>query len=127
MRTETNRNSIAGRSHVFEATGGALGALGGAGMGAIAGGPPGAIAGAVIGALMGASAGWAHDSATRQRSLRDRQLDRDIGVDGGDIGAAPSNPPLPEVGALSAAVSGAGAAAPVVTTPPAAGPIPPSE
>jgi hypothetical protein len=125
MTPQTKHGQIARRSHVFEATGGALGALGGAGVGALAGGPPGAVAGALIGALMGASAGWAQGTATSQRSERDRQLDRDIGVDGGDIGTASANQPPAQIGALSAVASGAGTAESVAT--PSNGPIPPSE
>jgi hypothetical protein len=124
MTPQTNQEQTSGRSHVFEAAGGALGALGGAGFGALAGGPPGAIAGALIGALMGASAGWAQGSAKSMRSARDRQLDRDIGVDGGDIGAATAVPP-PQIGALSAVASGAGTAEAAAS--PSEGPIPPSE
>ncbi len=125
MNPHTNPVPRAARSHVFEAAGGALGALGGAGVGALAGGPPGAIAGALIGALMGASAGWAQGSATNLRSARDRQLDRDIGVDGGDIGTASPGQPPAQIGALSAVASGAGTAEAVVT--PSNGPITPSE
>lgn len=125
MTLHTNQDRVVGRVPMFEAAGGALGALSGAGVGALAGGPPGALAGALIGAVMGASAGWAHESATRQRSARDRQLDRDIGVDGGDIGtAAPGQPPA-QIGALSAVASGAGTAEAAAT--PSNGPITPSE
>ena len=84
-----------------------MGALGGAGLGALAAGPPGALVGALIGAAAGASAGWAHESATLERAQRERQLDAEIGVSGGDIGVSGLEHPPATVGAFSAEASGA--------------------
>jgi hypothetical protein len=104
----THINNEAGsRRHRFEAAGGALGALSGAGLGVLAAGPPGAIVGALIGAAAGASAGWAHESATLERAQRDRELDAEIGVSGGDIGVPGLEHPPPTTGAFSAEASGA--------------------
>src|SRR5689334_9973219 len=107
MTPHTNTERAATRRHGFEAAGGALGALGGAGLGVLAAGPPGALLGALIGAAAGASAGWAHESATLERAQRDRKLDEEIGVAGGDIGVAGLKHPPAKIGALSAESSGA--------------------
>lgn len=74
---------------------------------------------------MGASAGWAHESGSRQRALHDRQLDQEIGVDGGDIGAVAGRGPEARIGAFSAATTGA--AANETDPTPSDGPITPSE
>ncbi len=75
----------------------ALDAAAAAAAGAIAGtvgGPIGMAIGAVIGGIVGAAAGVAVESADREKSLHDEQLDRDIGVSGGHIGeASPNQPP----------------------------------
>jgi hypothetical protein len=75
----------------------ALDAAAAAAAGAIAGtvgGPVGMAIGAVIGGLVGAVAGVAVESADREKSLHDEQLDRVIGVSGGNIGeASPDQPP----------------------------------
>lgn len=84
-----------------------MGALGGAGLGLLAAGPPGALVGALIGVAAGASAGWAHESATIERAQRERQLDAEIGVSGGEIGVAGLKHPPATVGAFSAESSGA--------------------
>jgi hypothetical protein len=107
MTPHASTEKAAARKHGFEAAGGALGALSGAGLGALAAGPPGALVGALIGAAAGASAGWAHESATRQRAQRDRKLDEEIGVAGGDIGVPGLEHPPAKIGALSAESSGA--------------------
>jgi outer membrane lipoprotein SlyB len=69
-----------------EAEGGAFGAIGGAVVGAGAG-LPGAIAGAVVGGIAGALAGAAVDSDGTDRDARTRELDAEIGVTEGDLGA----------------------------------------
>lgn len=107
MTTPTNEHHMAARRHRFEAAGGALGALGGAGLGALAAGPPGAILGALIGAAAGASAGFAHESATLEKAQHERELDAQIGVSGGDIGVPGLKHPPVKVGAFSAEASGA--------------------
>jgi len=75
----------------------ALDAAAAAAAGALAGtvgGPLGMAIGAVIGGLVGAAAGVAVESEGREKSAHDEQLDRDIGVSGGNIGeASPDQPP----------------------------------
>lgn len=75
----------------------ALDAAAGAAAGAIAGtiaGPIGMAIGAVIGGLVGGAAGVAVETADQEQSLRNEELDREIGVSGGDIGeASPAQPP----------------------------------
>ena len=93
-------------SHVVEAAGGALGALGGAATGAAMAGPLGAIAGAVIGAAMGASSGWAAEGASADRAKAEAALDEEIGVTAGSIGVATVAHPPARVGAPSAAALG---------------------
>jgi hypothetical protein len=72
----------------------------------LAAGPPGALVGALIGAAAGASVGWAHESATIERSRHDRELDEEIGVVGGDIGVSGLKHPPPTIGAFSAEATG---------------------
>jgi hypothetical protein len=75
----------------------ALDAAAAAAAGAIAGtvgGPIGMAIGAVIGGIVGAAAGVVVESEDREKSLHNEQLDRDIGVSGGNIGeASPNQPP----------------------------------
>ena len=75
----------------------ALDAAAGAAAGAIAGtiaGPIGMAIGAVIGGFVGGAAGVAVETADQEQSLRDEELDRQIGVSGGNIGeASPAQPP----------------------------------
>jgi hypothetical protein len=89
-----------------EAEGGASGALVGAVVGASAG-PPGVIAGAIIGGIAGTLAGAAMDTETAATDQRTRELDADIGVSGGDLGAPNLKHPPPTSGAYSAASVGA--------------------
>lgn len=88
-----------------EAEAGLSGALAGAAMGAVAG-PPGAVAGAVIGGVAGVLAGVAMDNAEEDRAARDADLDLEIGVSGGEIGAPNLEHPPATRGAYSAAASG---------------------
>jgi hypothetical protein len=84
-------------------------AAGGAAAGAVAGvlaGPPGAIAGAVIGAAAGAMAECAVESEGAIARAKDAQLDDEIGVTAGDIGAPKLKHPPAKVGAFSAAALG---------------------
>jgi hypothetical protein len=89
-----------------EAEGGASGAVAGAVVGAIAG-PPGAIAGAILGGLAGVLAGAVLDKDATAGHQRDEELDKDIGVSGGDIGAPNLKHPPAIVGAPSGPSSGA--------------------
>jgi hypothetical protein len=88
-----------------EAEGGASGALVGAIVGAAAG-PPGVVAGAVIGGIAGALAGAALDTDSSAADKRTRELDAEIGVSGGDLGAPNLKHPPPTSGAYSASSSG---------------------
>jgi phage tail tape-measure protein len=105
--------------------GAASGAAAGAAIGAFAG-PPGIIAGAIIGAAAGAATGAAladdHDAEEH-----DRELDDEIGVTAGDIGAAtPGSPPATR-GTYSAGAAGQGSAASENDDAPDEGPIPRGE
>jgi hypothetical protein len=88
-----------------EAEGGASGALVGAVVG-VSAGPPGVIAGAIIGGIAGALAGAAMDTETAATDQRTRELDADIGVSGGDLGAPTLKHPPPTSGAYSAGSTG---------------------
>ncbi len=94
---------------VHSAEGSAGGALAGAALGALAG-PPGIAAGAVLGAIAGAMAGAALSKDAAQKQAEDEQLDREIGVTDGDIGAPNLEHPPAVTGAFSAASVGAGGA-----------------
>jgi hypothetical protein len=94
------------------------GAVAGAAVGSIAG-PIGAIVGGALGSAAGIAAGAALEDDEAARSQHDHELDREIGVEGGEIGHADPNMPPPRVGAFSIASSGAGRG----STPPAAGPM----
>jgi hypothetical protein len=95
------------------------GAAAGAATGSIAG-PPGAIAGAVIGAAVGAVVGRTLDNEQERRHQHDEELDREIGVSDGDLGAASADQPEALVGAYSSASSGG---APISGQPTAEGPM----
>jgi YHS domain-containing protein len=95
----TKAAGVATRRHLHEAEAGAVGALMGAGMGAVAAGPPGAVAGVVIGGVAGTLMEWAVETDSAQADDRDRQLDAEIGVAGGDIGVPGlEHPPPPAKG-----------------------------
>jgi hypothetical protein len=81
------------------------GAVAGAVLGAI-GGPPGAIAGAVIGGAMGAIAAVALDKDADQTKERNRELDDEIGVSEGELGAPNLKHPAATVGAYSTGSAG---------------------
>jgi hypothetical protein len=112
----TSRDSAQRLEH--EAEGGASGAMVGAIVGASAG-PPGMIAGAIMGGLAGALAGAALDTESAASERRTRELDEEIGVSGGELGAPNLKHPPPTGGAYSAASSGV---SPAKDTP-AEGPI----
>jgi hypothetical protein len=91
-----------------------VGAAAGATTGLLAG-PPGIVAGAVIGGAIGAAAGAALHRDHLRLDAKDAQLDRDIGVIGGNLGEAPPNAPKPRRGAFHA--TSLGVAAPATSTP----------
>lgn len=106
----------------YEMSAGAVGAVAGAGFGGIFAGPAGAAAGAVVGAAMGAATGWAVEMRAKDEAVRDRRLDREIGVVDGEIGAPNLQHPPARIGAFSREVSGAGS---VEATAQAEGPMQP--
>lgn len=89
----------------------AAGSLAGAAAGAVAGavvGPIGAVVGGMIGAAVGAGAGEIIAEEGERVSKHDRELDDEIGVTSGDLGAADPNMPPAKRGVFSAASAGAG-------------------
>ena len=95
------------------------GALAGAAAGVIAG-PVGAVAGGAIGAVAGAAAGAVLAEDHEKRLEEDEELDRDIGVTEGSMGAPNLKHPPAKVGAFSKNAAGG---APVSSPTPASGPI----
>ena len=90
---------------VREAETGVAGAVAGAAVGAIAG-PPGIAAGAAIGAVAGAIAGRALEVDSARQAAHERELDAEIGVTEGTLGAPNLKHPPAERGAYSAASAG---------------------
>jgi hypothetical protein len=93
---------------VHDAEGAASGAVAGAVLGAAAG-PPGVVAGAIIGAVAGAITAEVLETDGERTAAHDRELDEEIGVSGGDIGAPNLKHPKAKVGAYSSASAGAAA------------------
>ena len=103
------------KAHVGPAEAGALaGEIAGAVVGSAAG-PLGAVAGMVIGAVAGAVAGEELGVASERASHHDRELDEEIGVTKGDLGAVqPGGPPRsghPSAASLGLSRGGGGAPA----------------
>lgn len=89
----------------------AVDAVAGAAAGAVVGvlaGPPGIIAGAIIGGAIGGAAAAALHKTHLQEARKEEELDRDIGVIGGNLGEAPPDAPKSERGIFSAASLGIG-------------------
>lgn len=89
----------------------AVDAIAGAAAGAVVGvlaGPPGIVAGAVIGGAIGVGAATALHRQHLEEARKDEQLDRDIGVIGGNLGEAPPDAPKSERGVFHAASLGIG-------------------
>lgn len=99
-KNKTGRQRIA-----HEAEGVAAGALAGAALG-LAAGPPGIAVGAVIGGVAGAISGAVLDSESSRQASRSRELDRQIGVSEGDLGASNLEHPPAQRGAYSAGSAG---------------------
>lgn len=108
-----------------EAQGLASGALAGVAIGCVAG-PPGAIAGAIIGGVAGTLAGAALDTEDVIHERHERQLDEDIGVIGGELGAPNLDHP-PESRRSWYSLASMGVHRDEEATPPAEGPIPPAD
>jgi phage tail tape-measure protein len=83
------------------------GVAAGAAVGAVVG-PVGAIVGGMIGAAVGSAAGEIITEENERRSFHDRELDEDIGVTKGDLGAAEPSQPAAKRGVYSAASAGVG-------------------
>lgn len=94
-------------THALE--GAAGGAAAGAAVGAVAG-PVGAGVGAVLGGTVGAVAEAVLERREQIARSRDEQLDEEIGVTDGDLGAPNLKHPPARIGAFSAAASGAAGA-----------------
>jgi phage tail tape-measure protein len=110
-KKDTDRSARARRRRLtHEAEGVASGALAGAVVGATAG-PPGVVAGAILGGVAGAITGAVMDSEAERQAAHARELDAEIGVSEGEIGAPNLAHPPAKVGAFSAASAGGGAAA----------------
>jgi hypothetical protein len=94
------------------------GAVAGAAVGAMAG-PPGMVIGGLMGGVTGAVAGGALADDAERRHAHANEVDHDIGVNGGDMGAASPNQPPARIGAFSSGSAGAGSPA----STPAEGPM----
>ena len=118
-------NGVDGESYAaHEALGAAGGALTGGILGSIAG-PPGVAAGVILGGVAGAVTEAALESGAVQDVTRERELDAELGISGGDIGAKNLRHPPPKRGAYSGASSGASVGAGGSSgEAPAEGPIP---
>jgi hypothetical protein len=120
-KTRAAQESTRRREH--EAEGGVGGAFAGAAIGAVAG-PAGALAGAVIGGVVGAVATGIVEANAADRAAIERELDDEIGVSGGDLGAPNLKHPPAKAGLYSSASSGAGQSS---DSAPAEGPMQPPE
>ncbi len=90
-----------GKRHIaHEVESGASGVIAGAALGAGAG-PPGVVAGAIVGGVVGAVAGVVLDRESSRRLEHMRELDEEIGVMGGDLGAPNLEHPPATTGAPS--------------------------
>lgn len=121
MKAKKKASPKAGKNRriAHEAEGGASGAVVGAIVG-VSAGPPGVVAGAVIGGVAGALAGAVLDQESSATAQRTRELDEEIGVSGGELGAPNLKHPPSRSGAFSPASSGA---SPSSNRPAANGPI----
>jgi hypothetical protein len=124
MKTKDKKTaaSVSGL-HPIQPAAGVAGAVGGAAMGVLAG-PPGIAAGAIIGGAVGVLAAMAYEASSAEEAAAERQLDAELGISEGDIGAPNLEHPPAKIGAYSLAASGAGAS---TDTEPAEGPVPSSD
>jgi hypothetical protein len=107
MKATKKRSGLKPReSHILRDTEGIAGAMvAGGAMGAVAG-PPGIVAGVILGGLAGAVAAVALEKDADREATRTRELDAEIGVSGGDLGAPGLKHPPAESGAYSAGAAG---------------------
>jgi len=116
-------NGVDGDTYAaHEALGAAGGALTGGILGSIAG-PPGVAAGVILGGVAGAVTEAALENGAVEEGARERELDAELGISGGDIGAKNLRHPPPKRGAYSGASAGADGPS---GDAPAEGPMPPS-
>jgi hypothetical protein len=83
------------------------GTASGAAVGLFAG-PPGVLAGSIIGTVIGLALGNAMEVESERKHQHEEELDEDIGVIGGDIGAAKPGSPPARIGAFSCGSMGVG-------------------
>ena len=107
MKSTKSKGTGDARKHRIarEAEGGASGALAGVVLGAGAG-PPGMVAGALVGGMVGALAGSVLDGASSSQASHERDLDAQIGVSKGDLGAPNLEHAPSKTGAYSTASLG---------------------
>jgi Glycine zipper len=110
---DASKNAVNDTKHDDHAGAGELaaealvGAAAGAATGTL-GGPPGMVIGALLGGAIGAAAGVMLHRERAEHAAEEEQLDRDIGVSGGNIGAAPPDAPRSVRGTFHAASMGVG-------------------
>jgi phage tail tape-measure protein len=120
-KDKAEKETIPPPSHTHGAEVGAIaGEIAGGIVGSLAG-PPGAVAGMVMGAAAGALAGKVLDEEAERTHVHDSELDDEIGVTLGDLGAPTLKHPPAKTGAYSVASSGGSGA---VARTPSSGPIP---
>ena len=107
--------------HAKEFAEATLGAAAGAIAGSVAG-PPGAIAGAVIGAAAGTLIGIADEREAHREAAHDKELDDEIGVTSGSLGAPGLKHPPAKHGLYSGAAAAVGTTV-ESTKQPASGPM----
>jgi hypothetical protein len=93
--------------HVHSSLGALAGEIAGAIVGGVAG-PAGAVAGMILGAVAGEVATDAFEWESERSRRHEASLDQEIGVIGGDLGAASADAPPARIGAPSAASLGVG-------------------
>jgi hypothetical protein len=98
---------------------GSLGAVGAGGMGLVLAGGVGLGVGILLGASAGVLSGWTLQGQEQESSERNSQLDFEIGVVGGDIGAPNLEHPPAKIGAFSKEATGSGS----TSSEPASGPF----
>jgi hypothetical protein len=112
--------------HGGAGVGAATGAAAGAAIGSFAG-PVGAVAGALLGAGIGAATGAAIADDIEDQDRHDKQLDKEIGVTDGDLGAADPNMPPAIRGVYSMGAAGGGGMGGPEEAPASSGPMPHGE
>jgi phage tail tape-measure protein len=98
-------NEETSKRHEREIEGGGGGAIAGAAVGSLAG-PVGTAVGAVVGAVAGAIMGAAVENGEAAKAAEDRDLDEEIGVSEGELGAPNLKHPPAKVGAYSGGSAG---------------------